>query len=376
MSRPPRVLLAGAFGQGNPGDESVLDAFVSHLDGCQVAATVGGPPARGPGRYRPVSSADRRAVGAAVLRSDLTVATATVFKVLHPATGRPPLGLLASTLAMAVTARTAGRPLVMAGVGAGNLDHRGAALLTRAVGRSVGWLEVRDEESAAALQAVGVTRPVPVGADVVWATLGVPSGLRRQASAAVAGRPRAVMALSHLAGGRSLVAALRAAAEGLSARGFEVVLHPWQPEQDGRMAAAVAEGCRVPLPVWTPPPDVPAAAARYAGAAVVVGLRFHSLVAAAGAGVPFVAVAHEPKLAGVARRMQQVAVTPAITGADLSAAAVRAASGGSPPVAAVAAETSRAALTLDGVRRAAFASAARRGRRPRLTGGITALGPG
>lgn len=375
MSRAPRVLLAGAFGQANPGDESVLDVFISHLDGCQVAATVARPPARRPMRYRPVPAGDRRAVAAAVLRSDLTVATATVFKVLHRSTGRPPLGLLASTLAMAVTARAAGRPLVMAGVGVGDLDRRGAPLLTRAVGRSAGWLEVRDEESAAALQAVGVSRPVAVGADVVWADVGAPGGLGRRAPAPMtAGGPggrRVVVALSHLAGGRSLVAAVRAAAEDLSDRGFEVALDPWQPDQDGRMAAAVAHGCRVPLAVWAPPPDVAAAAARYAGASVVVGLRFHSLVAAAGAGVPFVAVTHEAKLAGVARRMQQVTVAPAVTGTDLSAAAVRAASGPPPPATAVAAEAGRAALTLAAVRRAAFASAARRdqtGRSPRAAG--------
>ncbi len=41
MSRRPKVLIAGAFGQGNPGDQSVLNAFVSALEGCDVAATVG-----------------------------------------------------------------------------------------------------------------------------------------------------------------------------------------------------------------------------------------------------------------------------------------------------------------------------------------------
>lgn len=122
MSAAPRVLLAGAFGQANPGDESVLDAFVAHLHGCEVAATVAGPASRSPQPYQPVPSGDRRAVAPAVLRADLTVATATVFKVLHPASGRSPLGLLA---------------------------------LTRAVARTAGWIELRDEESAAVLQAPG-----------------------------------------------------------------------------------------------------------------------------------------------------------------------------------------------------------------------------
>src|SRR5262249_38720619 len=40
MSRPPRVLVAGAFGQDNPGDEWVPTAFLDALHGCDVTATV------------------------------------------------------------------------------------------------------------------------------------------------------------------------------------------------------------------------------------------------------------------------------------------------------------------------------------------------
>ena len=39
-----------------------------------------------------------------------------------------------------------------------------------------------------------------------------------------------------------------------------------------------------------------------------MALRFHALIAAAAAGVPALAVAHEPKLAGGARRLGQPAV--------------------------------------------------------------------
>jgi polysaccharide pyruvyl transferase WcaK-like protein len=48
----------------------------------------------------------------------------------------------------------------------------------------------------------------------------------------------------------------------------------------------------------------------FADARLVVGLRFHALVAAAAAGVPFVAYAHELKHVGLARRLGQPAVAP------------------------------------------------------------------
>ena len=369
MSAPtPTVLLAGAFGQANPGDESVLDAFLSRLDGCRVSATVARVPSGRAPRYRPVLSADRRAVAAEVLRADLTVATGTVLKTLHPASGRPPLGLLGSTLALAAAARAARRPIAMAGVGAGDLGHPLAPVLARSIVRSAGPIRLRDEESAGLLAAAGVGRPLPVGADVVWATVD-PLGSRTGVPARSA--RRAVIALSHLAGGGELVGALQVAAAGLVASGFEVVLHPWQPGPDTPMAAAVAAGCPAPVRVWDPPPDVPAAARAYAGAALVVGLRFHSLVAAGAAGVPFVAVAHEAKLSGLARRLGQPAVAPTVSGTGLLGAALWAAAGPAAPVAAIEAEAARAAATLDEVRAAAHAAARRRRARP----GMGARGP-
>jgi polysaccharide pyruvyl transferase WcaK-like protein len=173
MTSVPQVLLAGAFGQGNPGDESVLDAFVGALDGCRVLATCHRP-APAPRGYIPVRSADPAAVARAVVGSDLVVATATVFKTLHPVSGRRPLGLLANTLGMAAVARWRGRPVAFAGVGAGDLSAPGAGLLTRAVARHAAYIEARDEESGAALRRAGVKSAIQVGADVVWATLPLP----------------------------------------------------------------------------------------------------------------------------------------------------------------------------------------------------------
>src|SRR3954462_13501623 len=50
------------------------------------------------------------------------------------------------------------------------------------------------------------------------------------------------------------------------------------------------------------------ARARFADASLVVALRFHAIPAAAAAGTPVLAFAHEPKLEGAARRLGQPTV--------------------------------------------------------------------
>jgi hypothetical protein len=107
------------------------------------------------------------------------------------------------------------------------------------------------------------------------------------------------------------------------ATGVPVLLQPWQPADValGRSVAALLAGARL----VAAPADLAAARDTFAGARLVIGLRFHSLVAAAAAGVPFVAYAHEPKLAGLARRLDQPAVLPGDPLADAALA------GGRPP---------------------------------------------
>jgi hypothetical protein len=86
-----------------------------------------------------------------------------------------------------------------------------------------------------------------------------------------------------------------------------------------------------------PPTDLHEAQRQAAAARLVIGMRFHSLVATAAAGTRFVAVDHEPKLGALAARFGQRTVAPdapavafvdavfgALAGPPPSAAAARA----------------------------------------------------
>lgn len=349
MSVQPRVLVAGAFGQGNPGDEAILDALVQALDGCEVRATGAG---RLPGGLPCplVPAGDPAEVAAVALGSDLVVITATVFKALHPSSGRHRLALLANTLALVLAMRARGRPVALVGAGAGSLPGRVAPALARSIAASAGRIDLRDEESASVLRTAGVRRPLPVGADVTWSVMPQLPASRADPDA----RPLAVVALSHLAGGDGLVDSLNGALNELTRDGFALALQPWQLPQDAAIASSLAKGVDGPVDVWAPPGDLASASRRLRGSSVVVGLRFHSLVAAGTAAVPFVAVAHEPKLAGLARRLGQPAVAPDAPGTVMAGAVREAASGPPPSPEAVTAERRSAADVLAGLRGLAF----------------------
>lgn len=330
----PRALLAGAFGQRNPGDEALLDAFLHALpDRWSGVATTSTPADTAAAHGCAVVDARRPlAVTRALLRSDAVVfAGGTVFKTLHPSASRSRAALLRNAALVATAAKALGRPVAIVGVGAGDLDSPVAPPLVRALVRGADLLVLRDEESVERLAAVGAAMPVRVAADPAWVLLDEPPVHE------VAG-DRVIVALSRVAIGAVgvdwLVDALRPVAD----VGVPVALQPWQVgdvrADDGALADRLARALR-PVDVLDPPRDLAAARSLFLRSRAVVGLRFHALVAAASAGRPFVAVAHEPKLASVARRLGQAAVDPALPPGALTAAVLRACASSGPSPAAV-----------------------------------------
>jgi polysaccharide pyruvyl transferase WcaK-like protein len=338
------VLLAGAFGQGNPGDEALLRSFAQALPGAALTATSSAPAATA--REHGIAAVARHDVIAmlqAMRAADAVVfAGGTVFKRLHPSCGRRPLALLARAAAMAVAVKALRRPLALVGVGVGDLHGSAAPRLARVIVRAADLLILRDDESAARLAAAGAPAPVRVGADATWV---LPLSPPRADA-----RGPVVVALSHLAGGHDLADRLAAALDPLVRDGLPLVLQPWERTgADDALAHAVAarlDGAGnarlAPVVVLPPPDDLADACADFAEARLVVGLRFHSLIAAAAASTPFLAFVHEPKLAAAARRLDQPRVSAEAPPAAITAA-VRAALG-APPAApeAVARERERA----------------------------------
>lgn len=341
----PTALLAGAFGQHNPGDEALLSAFVGALPGWSLAATSRDPDDTA--RTHGITAVPARPtqVARAVAGADaLVMAGGTLFKALHPSTGRHPDALLASAVATAAGARAAGADVALVGVGAAPLRRPSSRAMARRLAALADVLVLRDVGSADCLRDAGLAPPFRVGSDVAWTVVGDPPAARRRAGV--------VVALSHLAGGHG-PAGLDDLTTWLAAALWEVsehrpvALQPWQPGSDddvlaGRLAAILGDRVEV-LPA---PPDLPTATRQLAGAETVIALRFHALVAAAAAGTPVVALAHEPKLASLAQRLDQPAVSPSQSPAALVDAVATAATRGPADPAVVRRERERAHETL------------------------------
>jgi polysaccharide pyruvyl transferase WcaK-like protein len=337
------VLLVGAFGHGNPGDDALCDVFCATLADHDLVVA-GDDPAASASRHRTRMIPSSALPTARAIRDAdaVVVGGGTVFKTLHPSSGRMPTALLRNTAALVAGARATGTRVAMVGVGAGDLGRRSARALSRWIVPHLDLLILRDEESAAVLADAGAPPPFWIGADPTWAL--ADTGARRRPH----GRsPRSMtIAISHLAGDpgrlRGLADAVRPWCEDWTVR-----LQPWQPSLD----VAAAHHLRTLLgggaEILDPPADLADAATAFAGDELVIGLRFHALVAAAWAGTRFLAVAHEPKLVGLARRLGQVSV-PAHATVDVFAGAIAHALAHAPPSArAVDAEVGSARRSLD-----------------------------
>lgn len=284
-----RILLAGPYGQRNPGDDALLAAFSRGLPDHEVVPTSG---TTGPAEVaRRVRDADAVVFGGG-----------TVFKPLRPESGRPPLDLLTRALGLAIAARAAGRPLALVGVGAAPLTSLRGQVIARRLVHQADLLVLRDEESADLLAEAGATAPFRVGADPAWTLLDrVPDG-----GWDPSGPVR--VACSHDAGGPDLVDRVATALVPVLAAGIPVELQPWQVGGPGVLddldvARAIRDRLGGAATLRLPPEDLLDAVDGFRGASAVLALRFHAIPAAAVAGVPIVAVAHEAKLAGLARRL-------------------------------------------------------------------------
>ncbi len=345
----PVALIVGAFGQDNPGDEALLDAAVAAVRARPgwdaVVATARPDETSARLDVAAVPSGDAQTAWAAARADALVVGGGTLFKELHPASGRRPGALLRRAVAVTSSFRARGRPVALLGVGAAPIRHAAHRGLARSLAKRADLLVLRDEDSARLLTAMGVPGPLRVGADLAWLATSAQAAAPPRTLAPVA------IAVSHLAEGAGLPERLAEGVGPLARAGHPVEVEPWQGSPrlgaDARLARRIAEAIGRAATVVPPPDDLGAAVARMAARSAVLVLRFHAALAAACAGTPFVALAHEPKLSAVARRTDQLSI-----GADASPAAVaeglqRALLGPGPSPAAVEAEVQRARATAD-----------------------------
>lgn len=236
-----------------------------------------------PGVWRALAGAGLLIMGGGSLVQDVTSARSAAYY----------LGVM-----LAAGAR--GVPVAAVGQGVGPLRRRWVRALTRLAFTRAAVVYVRDRDSAATLTALGVRRPVGVGADlaflldpapapVVQATLARYRLARTRARIGVAFRAWAGLPPVTATG-----AVLRRFARAVDAD-IAVLIFDRARDRALGYELAVAAGGRV-VEV-----DTPAELLALVGAMdLVVGVRLHALILAVAQGVPAVGLAYDPKVTAFA----------------------------------------------------------------------------
>ena len=306
----PVLVLSGYYGAGNTGDEIILAAMLQALRQKVPAAEIvvfSANPSQTTARYEVAALhrglRDFWAKIRLLRRADLLLSGGG--GLLQDAF---PRGLLPRSilyyLAVCVLAKICGCRVMFYAQGVGPLRSRLAKMLVRLVADRVDSISVRDPDSAELLRRIGVQRPrVHVTADPVLAWQPGVSGEIAPRFTPV--RDALVISVRPWPGSEMHLRAVAGAADrAVRVWGVTPVLLPFAVGADTGACRQVrqymAEGERAVVLPDLPPTEVHDI---IAGAGLVLGMRLHSLILAAMAGVPLVGLAYDPKVASFLRSL-------------------------------------------------------------------------
>ncbi|HET7451421.1 MAG TPA: polysaccharide pyruvyl transferase family protein, partial [Thermoanaerobaculia bacterium] len=318
------MLIAGSYGHGNCGDEAILGAIVADLrrrdpdlELTVVAGDVG--QVRRDHGVDAVSWTDWAAILDAVKSADLVLqGGGGLFfdyfpfepaKLLTPAARE-----LTHHASIAYAVRLLGKPFMLYACGVGPLRTEDSRHAVAGICEGADRITVRDEESAALLAAIGIPeKRIEVTADPAFRTpFGRPPDVEGLFGDGEGRRDRPLFVACPRpwpadAAGEGWLPKM-AAALGTFVRACDgrLVLVPFHATVDDpvvdRMAAESGLGDDVrTLPSGLPYSQV---AGWIRAADMVVGMRLHSIIFAAAAAVPAVAVAYDPKVRSLARALE------------------------------------------------------------------------
>jgi polysaccharide pyruvyl transferase CsaB len=311
--RRPRIFLVGYYGVGNLGDEMIRLAIEREAKalGVEIATYANWGPAndsdpravrvRGRGLLRYVRAcltADRVVLGGGGILKDEGI--------------RMPIELLVTVL----LARLSGRPVALLNVGVGPFYSRLGRTAVKAIARMCEYRSVRDQESADALEALGV-RAVETTADPVFCVVGDADAECLQSSTQVRGRPgrtavvnvRPWFLRSEPERWDRLAHTIAGALNDSLPRDLDVHFSPFYWPRDRDAAADVAKHLERPAAIPESPHTLETALALTQTARLAVAMRYHAVLMAVASGCPTIAIAYEPKVSALAQQLGVASVS-------------------------------------------------------------------
>ena len=298
--------LSGYYGYDNAGDEAVLAAILDHISAIAPTASftvTAGDRGRtetnhGMGRkLRAIGRQNPKQLAPAIRACDVFISGGG--SLLQDVTSVRNVVYYTSLIRMARLSR---KPIMIYAQGVGPLRNTVSQKLARAAMQSARIITLRDEESAALLQRIGVTRDIQVTADPVWALEGeklkVEDGKDSSPSHTWAVGLRSWPGEAGIESTRQFVGALRTAAKGSRAR---LRFFPMQhPADFAILQGAGVKEEEIDGAPWRHPRET---LRRIAECDLMIAMRLHALIFAGAAQVPCVAVNYDPKVASLARIM-------------------------------------------------------------------------
>lgn len=295
----PHLLLAGYFGCGNLGDDSILLGFMEGLKDIDVDLTLlsGSPEATF--RAYGVRSAPRRDLRR--VQEAIESCDALVFpggSVFQDVTSLRSVGYY-STLVR--RAKKAGKKVLLLGQGVGPLTSFLGKRMAASAYNAADVLVVRDPGSMNTLRALGVSRPVKVGADLAF--LLPPArdsagdfGVAGMKAVGIAPRPFG----KHT---KNVMAAFGDLIRRLYQNSYMPVLIPMDRDEDGPLILEIekSQGGKIPdLRKIDSPRSLQDRISRMHG---MIAMRLHAGILAANVGIPPLMVSYDPKVNELSKRL-------------------------------------------------------------------------
>lgn len=300
----PRILLLGAYGQHNLGDEILLATCLDHLP--RPCCTVASNDPECTKKDHDVQAVPRqisRALCRALLMAKaIVVGGGDQFKLLKASTGRSRYSLLLLCALLAVTTRILRKRLYFVSVGIGDISTSLARFLTRNILRLATAVSFRERESYELCRTIAPHSHAFLSADLAFLSSHIPEHHRNHAQSGTLGIAP-VFAIDQADQYAHITQQLGRAVDGYLGRDPQrsVRFLPFQPGFNAHhdvlvseeILAHVAQGnrCSVENPF-----GIERVQETYCGLDALWGMRLHSIILACLYAVPFVALLYDVKV--------------------------------------------------------------------------------
>lgn len=306
-----RVLICGAYGRGNSGDEAILDAIIGEVrradpDAVITAMSINPRETRYYHRVRAVYTFNPVSFWRACRGATLYINGGG--SLIQDVTSRRSLWFYLYTLWQA---KKLGVPVMMYGCGIGPVKREyNRRLSGRIIDRCVDVITLREDGSLEELKSMGVTKPeVLLAADPALTLPAAPEAAVTSAMLTEGLDPEGkyiCFALRAWPGVAERRADLAAAADFVYERyGFTPVFLSINAAKDQAESEEVAALMRSPHVILRRPLDAGLMIGLMARMRAVVSMRLHGLIFAAGHGVPLVGIVYDPKVSAFLRYLGQ-----------------------------------------------------------------------